>query len=154
MMLRKANLKDYQIYRQLYEDTEFRYQWLYYTPVIFTEGKKKESFSMDIAEVYQNYTIQKFEKDLKKFRIFMIEKDGKALGSIQIFFRGKGTYEIKEWGMFEDDISIKKEVIEDIKRKFPKLKKIQVCTINDRAKDFFISVGFTMVSKVFFELVV
>ena len=96
VQLRKANVKDFQVYKKLYEDREFWYQWLYYYPIIKADESKESDFEEwgleDIIEEYQNYTEEKFRKDLKTSRIFMIEKGGKILGSVRTFYCGNGTY--------------------------------------------------------------
>ena len=90
VQLRKANVKDFQVYKKLYEDREFWYQWLYYYPIIKADESKESDLEEwgleDIIEEYQNYTEEKFSRDLKTSRIFMIEKSGKILGSIRTFF--------------------------------------------------------------------
>lgn len=157
MLLRRANLNDYLNYKELYEDVEFRYQWLYYYPIIYDESIDKpleNEFCWDMVESYKNYTIEEFKKDLKMFQIFMIEEDGQILGSVQTFYCGNGTYKLSEWGMFQNDSFTKKRVIEEIKTKLPRAKKIHICTIHKPAREFLISIGFIDIGGMFLELVV
>ncbi len=156
-MLRKANIKDFKVYKELFEDKDFRYQWLYYYPLLRTEAceedKEAEDWMYDdIMEYYHNYSVEMFEKELKTSKIFMIEKEGKVLGCVRALYCGKGKYKLCEWGMFRNDPIVKAEVIEELKSKLPKLKKINVCTDHKPARDFLISQGFVQTGKFFLEL--
>ena len=157
VQLRKANVKDFQVYKKLYEDREFWYQWLYYYPIIKADESKESDLEEwgleDIIEEYQNYTEEKFSRDLKTSRIFMIEKSGKILGSIRTFYCGNGTYKISDWGMFENDPLAKQDVIQELKTKLPRLKKLSVCTSHEPARNFLIcTTNFVDTGRLFLEL--
>lgn len=155
-MLRKAEKKDFGVYKELYLDEEFKYQWMYYTPGTVdldeTETVSEDDIFSDFINEFRNYNLEKFEADLKNCQIFMIENDGKILGFIQTFYCGRGSYKLCYWGMFHDDPSVKRVVINELKTKLPRLKRIFVCTGHEPARKFFTSVGFVPTSRLFLEL--
>ena len=74
IILRKAELKDFDTYKILYEDNEETYQWLYIDETIkekhLTENEKKAimekmkqefgNFS-EYQQEFKNYTLEKFK---------------------------------------------------------------------------------------------
>ena len=160
MILRKAELKDFEVYRELYEDKEFRYQWMYYHPIYkdpdMHQILKLESDSFEdlreIMEEYQNYTLKRFEEDTKNHQIFMIENDGKILGYVKTFSCGNGRYKLDEWAMFENNFDVKIRVIQELRKVLPRLKSLEVFITHKPAIDFFILAGFISLPTGFLEL--
>lgn len=148
MILRKAKLEDFEIFKRLYEDEENLYQFLY------INSNKEEAtivienqwtFDDSIFELYSNYTIERFQKALKSSTLFyMIEDASEILGYISLFYSSSGNYKIAEWAMFNPkDDSKKVEVLNCLKKlKLPRLRNFSICTVNDDVVKFLLSNGF------------
>ena len=150
IILRKAELADFEIYKQLYEDMD--YQWLYYdkTKQDISEEEANEIVENTIgdlsefADFFKNYKLEKFEKDLESGCVFMIEEDSEILGYISMFYYPKNKYKIADWGMFEpDNDEKKKEVLEALaKLKLPRLRMFTICTVSKSTVQFLLENGF------------
>ena len=155
MILRKAELKDFKVYKKLFEDENGLFQWLYInrTKQQLEDIYCEEDFS-DIIEYYKKYSIERFEKDLETLYIFMIEKNDQVIGYISMFYCGKGNYKIAEWAMLNpDDNETKKAVIEKLVNfKLPRLRSFTICTPYDKIAKFLLSNGFVDSSGSFYKL--
>ena len=131
MKLRKANLTDFENFKILYEDLEKKYQIMYYddSEDIDTvkqndnvlEPMDEEEYNTWIRlhdEKYRNFTIDKFQAYLKEYRVYMVEDDGKLLGSLSVSKCGKTHMQIIDWGMFDTNTNIINKVIEQVKQKY------------------------------------
>lgn len=137
MILRKAKLDDFEVFKKLYEDEKGLYQFLYFTEHIPKPSNVKLPslfFDKSILNLYKNYTIERFEKDLGSCTsYYMIEDDNtEIIGYISIFYSTQGKYRIAEWAMFNSDDDAKKvEILNCLKKlKLPRLKKFSICTSN------------------------
>lgn len=153
-LLRQASLRDFPVFKRLYEDEEFKYQWLYYYPLIKTpeaDCSKVEDFWVDdtddFIEEYRNYTEEKFERDLRSSKIFMIEDGKEVVGYVQISFCGNGIYKLAEWAMIPTEYNLKVRVLNEIKAlKLSRCKQLEVCLIHEPAREFFLKNGFEIAS--------
>jgi len=154
-LLRRADLKkDFPIFKELYEDEEFKYQWLYYYPLIKSpeaDCSELKSFwfedTDDFIEEYRNYTEERFERDLQLSKIFMIEDGGETVGYVQMFFCGNGVYKLAEWAMFPTSYNLKVRVLNEIKAlKLSRYKALEICLLHEPARNFFIQNGFEITS--------
>lgn len=162
MVLRKAKLEDFEIFKQLYEDKENLYQFLY-------NSSKKEDTTIDttivsefqwiidesIIELYNNYTIDRFKKDLESSTLlYIIEDSSKIIGYVSMFYCSAGKYKIAEWAMLNPDDEQKKvEVLDCLKKlKLPRLRKFSICTVNDDVVKFLLMNGFSSSCCTFYEL--
>ena len=137
-LLRKAELTDFPTYKQLFEDKneDTGYQWLYYN--YLSDDIRREPTEEE------DYTIEKFERDLEIGQIYMIQRDDKILGYISMYYHEKGRYKIAEWAMYNPkDDETKREIIEELKRlKLPRLREYHICVIDDNVIKFLLSNGF------------
>ena len=148
MILREAKLDDFEIFKSLYEDEDNTYQ------ILYISSKKEDSANTtdysnfldeSIAELYSNYTIERFEKDLESsLLLYMIEDSSEIIGYISMFYCGHNKYKIAELAMFNPaDDSKKVEVLNCLKKlKLPRLRKLSICTVNDEVVNFLTSNGF------------
>lgn len=156
-LLRKAELTDFPTYKQLFEDKneDIGYQWLYYNylsddirrePTEEEEAEFKRVWGdlSEFTKYFENYTIEKFERDLEIGQIYMIQRDDKILGYISMYYHEKGRYKIAEWAMYNPkDDETKREIIEELKRlKLPRLREYHICVIDDNVIKFLLSNGF------------
>ena len=137
-LLRKAELTDFPTYKQLFEDKneDTGYQWLYYN--YLSDDIRREPTEEE------DYTIEKFERDLEIGQIYMIQRDDKILGYISMYYHEKGRYKIAEWAMYNPkDDETKREIIEELKRlKLPRLREYHICVLDDNVIKFLLSNGF------------
>lgn len=156
MILRKAKLEDFEVFKQLYEDKEGLYQFLYNNSIenYCTTSSYGYEFDDSILEMYHNYSINQFEKDLNSSILYMIEDENQILGYISLFYCDYRKYSIAEWAMFNPGDECKKvEVLNNLKKlKLPKLRKFSICTINKEVEKFLLSNGFSSLPGCFFEL--
>ena len=136
LQLRKANVTDYQLCKELYE--EDKYQWMYFPHNI------EDSVDRIFDEIV-DYSFEKFEKDLKTYKIFMIEENGNVLGNLRIFYSGYGTYKLEDWSMFENNDSVKRKVVKELMKNLSstRFKRITVHVTYEVAREFLKSVGFS-----------
>ena len=155
MILRKAELKDFEVYKKMFEDKEGLFHWIYYDESDSNmEEYNQEDFS-DILKEYENYTLEEFEKNLKIDYIFMIEEYRQIVGYLRFFNTGtKGDYKIAEWAMINpNDDENKRTVIEWLlKTKLPRLRSFSICTPFERVGNFLLSNGFIQESAYFYKL--
>ena len=169
IILRKAELKDFDTYKILYEDNEETYQWLYIDETIkekhLTENEKKAimekmkqefgNFS-EYQQEFKNYTLEKFQKSLLKDYnfIYMIENDCKVVGYVKIVHQFGGEYRIEEWAMLNPkDDEIKEEVLGEIlKLRLPKLRIFLISTLSKSVGQWLLSKGFKCSCITFYKL--
>lgn len=156
MVLRKAKLEDFEVYKKLYEDTEGSFQFLYFPNKNNTVSESINFFvDESIMELYTNYTLDKFQKDLNSsLIIFMIEDNDKILGYVSLFYCGNYTYKIAEWAMLNPNNNEKKKLILQLLKKstLPRLRKFSICTVNNNTIEFLMSNGFKNSSSTFYYL--
>lgn len=152
-LLRRADLNDFPSFKKLYEDEEFKYQWLYYYPLIKSPeaDSKVDDFwfedTDDFIEEYRNYTEERFERDLRSSKIFMIEDGGETVGYVQMVFCGNGAYKLAEWAMVPTEYNLKVRVLDEIKAlKLSRCKRLEVCLLHEPAREFFLKNGFEIAS--------
>ena len=151
MILRKARLDDFEIFKKLYEDEEGLYQFLYIC------SKKEDCisctpepdcsyfFDESISELFSNYTLERFQKDLESSSLlYMIEDSSEIIGYVSMFYCSAGKYKIAEWAMLNpDDEDKKAKVVDCLKKlKLPRLRKFSICTISDEVTQFLLTNGF------------
>lgn len=166
IFLREAEITDFKTYKQLYEsdDNEVYYQWLYddKTRPDISEEEAEEIFKKtfgdfsEFEELFKNYSLERFEKDLKTCCIYMIEEDSKILGYIRLIYNYKNKYKIADWGMFDpDNDEKKKEVLKALKKlKLPRLRMFTISTFSKSTVKFLLENGFEEYGVSFYKLVV
>ncbi len=159
--LRKAELKDFETIKTLYEDKteEQSYQWLYddtsvddSKDVKMTEEEFRDFFEKYIGEYSAFleelvYTMEKYQKDLNysDTYIFKIQDhEGKILGYICIRKQYKKVYKIAEWALFNPkDEQLKTDVFEQLKKlKTPQMEILKVDTPSKSTAQWLLSNGF------------
>ena len=158
MILRRAKLEDFEIFKRLREDKENLYQFLY------INSNKEESttvsenqwiFDDSIFESYNNYTIEQFQKELESSTLlYMIQDSSEVIGYISLFYCSNNKYKIAEWAMFNpEDDNKKMEVLNCLRKlKLPRLRSFSICTINNDVAMFLIKNGFYSSGYAFLEL--
>ncbi|MCI9063117.1 MAG: hypothetical protein HFJ17_00685 [Clostridia bacterium] len=156
MVLRKAKLEDFEIFKKLYEDKEGLYQFLYLSKCENPPLDPKWEYDDSILETFNNYTIDQFKTDIEDNTLFLyiIEDNSKILGYISLFYCNNFTYKIAEWAMFHPRNNSKRaEVLDNLRKlKLPNLRRLSICTINNSVGKFLISYGFSPSSYSFYNL--
>lgn len=146
MILRKAKLEDFEIFKQLYEDKENLYQFLYINSQNKNHSNElNQTFSIDENLIEFNYNFKQFKEDLNSsLLLYMIEDSKDVIGYISIFYCYNGKYKIAEWSMFNPNDENKKiEVIKCLKElKLPRLKRFSICTVSDEVVRFLLENNF------------
>lgn len=158
MVLRKAKLEDFEIFKRLYEDEENLYQFIYTCSeredsTIVTDCSYFSDKSID--ELHSNYTIEQFHKDLESSSLlYMIEDSSEIIGYVSMFYCSAGKYKIAEWAMLNPEDDQKKvEVLNCLKKlKLPRLRSFSICTCNDEVVKFLLSNGFNSSSRTYYNL--
>lgn len=159
MILRKAKLNDFEVFKKLYEDKEDLYHWIYMGPLVkFTPKASTRRYELVFDksdfDYFKNYTIENFKKDLNSNLIYMIEDSSEIIGYISMFYCCDGKYKITEWAMFNPDDEDKKiEVLNCLKKlKLPRLKMFFINTLSENPIKFFLANGFSYPRKYEIEI--
>ena len=156
MILRKAELRDYESYKKLFEDDndDIYYQWLYVdtTPKDISEEEAEafmQKYFGDLSEFtkyFRNYTIERYKEEIAKSYnfIYMIEEGDEILGYISMHLCSKGVYKIAEWAMFDaENLELRNRAWELLlKLKLPRLQGFEICTCSTSTENWLISKGF------------
>lgn len=110
MILRKVKSEDFEIVKELYEDKNAVYQWLWGIEENNIEEENK-LFELELDEPLFIYTREKFEKERisKENQMYMIQRKKEILGYIRLCRLPKKEYRILEWGLFDPEDDIGKE---------------------------------------------
>lgn len=152
--LRKANSNDFETYKELFEDKEYRYQWLYYhyqqqITLSAAEQKEQDEFKIATAE-FQNYTLKRFHEDLENFRIFMVCEENQILGYVKLAKRvNNGKCKIHECALFKEVNQIKKEVFTKLFNSKKSVEKFYLFTSDEVTAKFLLRIGFKREKSLF-----
>lgn len=158
MILRKARLGDFDVFKTLYldEDDGKGYHWIYFGNK-HAENSDNEQTKMTVEEYFgkeflkildeelHSYSIETFKEDLKNEKILIAENDeSEIIGYIRMFPCGNNTYKIAEWAMFDpDNKATRLQMLRELlKIRIPRLRKFSISVINDEAKALLQANGF------------
>ena len=157
MHFRKARLEDYEQFKILYEDKGEKYQILFGDQEESMIENAQVQFDDELEEIrlradkeYTNFTIQKYQKHLKWFHVYMIESEKQVIGSISLRIGG-GSFQIIQLGMFDSKDENIREILEWMMNKF-KIKKIFACVVPKSLQEIFVEMGFKETYSCYYEL--
>ena len=152
--LRYANLDDFETYKELYRDEKDKYQWIWKATKKsnqevefdeFDEYAQTEKGKKEIEDLFSNYTKIQFKKDMKKFHIFVIEKDEKVIGYISLWrSHHDGIYSVHEWAMYNPrNKAVREEILKKLLEvELESCRGFQIFTGNKQAQELLLANNF------------
>lgn len=147
MKLRKAIISDFQTCKNFFEDTDMKYNWLYFLYDEQEETKKENVLSIDSQTIKDLESA--FKMDYEKYLsilsdhssyMFVLENKKQSVGIFQISGR-HGKFRINEWSMLPD-ISQKEVFKKVLKLRSPRIDNLTVTYFGTLAEDILLKLGF------------